>query len=121
MASGGGQDLASKAEDIQGIKVLAARLDGADSKTIRNTIDQLRDKLGEAVVVLGSGNGEKSKLVAGVSQQSNRSGSCGQTDQHTGQPGRAAGAVEGPTWRKVGIPEDKIGCVPGTGSGQGQG
>ena len=67
LASGGGQDLASQAQDINGVKVIAARLDGADSKAIRNTIDRLRDKLGDSVVVLAGTTDDKAKLVVGVS------------------------------------------------------
>jgi alanyl-tRNA synthetase len=54
LASSAGQDLASQAVVIDGIKVLAARLEGADSKALRVTLDQLKDKLGSAVVVLAT-------------------------------------------------------------------
>ena len=52
LASGAGQDLSEQAEDVNGIKVLTAQLDGADTKAIRATIDRLRSKLGDSVVVL---------------------------------------------------------------------
>ena len=66
-ASRSGAELASQATDVNGIKVLAARIDGADAKALREAMDQLKQKLGSAVIVLGSGNDGKVQLVAGVS------------------------------------------------------
>ncbi|MGH8282567.1 MAG: alanine--tRNA ligase [Gammaproteobacteria bacterium] len=66
MASCQGRDLASEAVDIKGIKVLASRLDGADAKTLRDTVDQLKNKLGSAAVVLAAVEDGKVRLVAGV-------------------------------------------------------
>jgi len=66
LASNQGSDLVSQAKDIDGIKVLAARLDGVDPKSLRDTMDQLKNKLGSAAVVLAAVNGEKINLVAGV-------------------------------------------------------
>jgi len=66
MASSAGSDLASQAQDIDGIKVLAARLDGVDGKSLRDTVDQLKNKLGSAAIVLAAVNDEKISLVAGV-------------------------------------------------------
>ena len=68
LASSAGQDLASQAILIDGIKVLAARLDGADSKALRVTLDQLKDKLGSAVVVLATEADGKVSLIAGVTK-----------------------------------------------------
>ncbi len=68
LASSQGSDLAGEAVDVDGIKVLAARLDGADAKTLRETVDQLKNKLGAAAVVLASVNGDKISLVAGVTR-----------------------------------------------------
>jgi alanyl-tRNA synthetase len=68
LASSAGSDLASQAVEIAGIKVLAARLDGADPKSLRDTVDQLKQKLGTAAVVLATASGEKVSLVAGVSK-----------------------------------------------------
>jgi len=67
-ASSAGQDLAAQAVDIQGVKTLAARLDGADPKSLRVTLDQLKDKLGSAVVVLAAESDGKVSLVAGVTK-----------------------------------------------------
>ncbi|MCL4316197.1 MAG: alanine--tRNA ligase [Gammaproteobacteria bacterium] len=66
LASGQGTDLAAQAEQINGIKVLAARLDGADAKALRDTVDQLKNKLGSAAVVLAAVSEGKVSLVAGV-------------------------------------------------------
>ena len=68
LASAKGSDLASQAVEINGIKVLAARLDGADPKSLRDTVDQLKNKLGAAAVVLGLVNDNKVSLVAGVTK-----------------------------------------------------
>jgi alanyl-tRNA synthetase len=66
LASGGGRDILQEAQVVNGIKVLAARLDGADAKALRDTADQLKSKLGSGVVVLGAVDGDKVFLVASV-------------------------------------------------------
>ena len=63
-----GSDLASQAVEIAGVKVLAAKLDGADAKSLRNTLDQLKNKLGTAVILLIAVNGDKVTLIAGVTR-----------------------------------------------------
>jgi len=68
LASSAGSDLASQAEEINGIKVLAAKLEGADRKTLMSTMDQLKNKLGSAAVVLASVDDGKISLVAGVTK-----------------------------------------------------
>ena len=68
LASGGARDLISEAVEIEGIKVIAARIDGADSRALREAADKLRDQLGSSVVVLGAVEDEKVRLVAGVSK-----------------------------------------------------
>jgi len=69
LASGQGGDLSSTARDINGIKVVAARVDGADAKTLRDAVDQLKSKLKSAVIVLGAVEGtDKVVLIAGVTQ-----------------------------------------------------
>lgn len=65
-ASSAGADLAGQAIDIQGIKVLAADLSGVDAKSLRDTVDQLKNKLGTAAIVLSAVEDEKIRLVAGV-------------------------------------------------------
>jgi alanyl-tRNA synthetase len=67
LASGQGVDLASGAVDVGGVKVVATKVDGADAGALRNAVDQLKDKLKSAVVVLASvENPSKVVLVAGV-------------------------------------------------------
>jgi alanyl-tRNA synthetase len=66
LASAAGSDLSAQAVEINGLKVLAARLDGADPKSLRDTVDQLKNKLGSAAVVLAAVSGDKVSLVAGV-------------------------------------------------------
>ena len=67
LASGQGGDLTSRAKDVGGIKVLAEQIDGADAKSLRDAVDQLKDKLGSSVVVLATVQEGKVLLVAGVS------------------------------------------------------
>ncbi len=68
LASSQGSDLAAQAVEINGIKVLAAKLEGGDAKALRDTVDQLKNKLGKAAVVLATVNGDKVALVAGVTK-----------------------------------------------------
>ena len=68
LASNQGSDLASQAVEIGDIKVLAAKLEGADPKGLRDTVDQLKNKLGTAAVILAAVQGDKISLVAGVSK-----------------------------------------------------
>ncbi|MEJ1354395.1 MAG: alanine--tRNA ligase [Candidatus Sedimenticola sp. (ex Thyasira tokunagai)] len=68
LASAAGSDLSSSAIDISGVKVLVAKLEGADPKALRDTMDQLKNKLGSAVIVLATVQGEKVSLVAGVTK-----------------------------------------------------
>ena len=66
LASSQGDDLLAKAVDVKGAKLLAAALPGADAKALRDTLDQLKNKLKTAVLVLASVDGEKVQLAAGV-------------------------------------------------------
>jgi alanyl-tRNA synthetase len=68
IASQAGTDLTAQAEDINGVKVLTAKLDGADSKALRDTMDQLKNKLGSAAIVLVSEDDGKVRVVAGVTK-----------------------------------------------------
>jgi alanyl-tRNA synthetase len=70
LASSKGDDLVSQAVDVKGIKVLAARLDGADAKALRDTMDKLKDKLKTAAIVLAAVDGDKVQLAAGVTADS---------------------------------------------------
>jgi alanyl-tRNA synthetase len=66
LALGKGQDLASQAVDVKGAKVLAATVEGADAKSLRETMDQLKEKLKSAAIVLGAVTDGKVALIAGV-------------------------------------------------------
>jgi alanyl-tRNA synthetase len=66
VASSQGDDLVSQADDVGGVKVLAAALEGADVKTLRETLDKLKDMLKSAAIVLGTSEGGKVTLIAGV-------------------------------------------------------
>jgi alanyl-tRNA synthetase len=66
VASAQGDDLALQAVEVNGVQVLAVALDGADAKTLRETLDKLKDKLKAAAVVLASTEGGKVSLIAGV-------------------------------------------------------
>src|SRR5690606_32076077 len=66
LASSQGDELVSQAVDVKGIKVLAAKLEGADAKTLRETMDKLKDKLKSAAIVLAAVDGAKVQIAAGV-------------------------------------------------------
>jgi len=66
LASAQGDELAGQAVLVQGVQVLAARLAGADARTLRDTMAQLKDKLHTAVIVLGAVEGDKVQVAAGV-------------------------------------------------------
>jgi alanyl-tRNA synthetase len=66
LASAQGDELLARAVDVKGLKVLAATLEGADAKTLRETLDKLKDKLKTAAIVLAAVEGGKVQLAAGV-------------------------------------------------------
>jgi len=66
IAMGQGSDVASQAVDVKGVKVLAAALDGADVKALRETMDKLKERLKSAAIVLGAVSDGKVTLIAGV-------------------------------------------------------
>jgi alanyl-tRNA synthetase len=68
LASASGDDLASQAVEIDGVKVLAAKIEESDPKALRDLVDQLRNKLGSAAIVLGTVKDGKVSLIAGVTQ-----------------------------------------------------
>jgi alanyl-tRNA synthetase len=70
LASSQGDELLAQAVDVKGIKVLAATLQGADAKALRETMDKLKDKLKTAAIVLASVDGGRVQLAAGVTADS---------------------------------------------------
>ena len=71
LAASQGDDLAAQAVEVNGVKVLAAALEGADVKTLRETVDKLKDKLKSAAIVLAAVDGAKVSLIAGVTSDAN--------------------------------------------------
>ena len=88
-----GSDLASQAVDIEGLKVLAARMEGADVKTLRDTLDQLKNKLGAAAIVLASNEGDKVSIIAGVTRAESERIRAGDLANHVAEQcgGRGGG------------------------------
>ena len=70
LAASQGDELATQAIDVNGLKVLAARMDGADAQVLRETMDALKAKLKTAAIVLASVQGDKVSLIAGVTADS---------------------------------------------------
>ncbi len=68
LASSQGDELLGQAVQVQGVNILAAQLEGADAKTLRDTLDKLKDKLKTAAIVLAAVDGDKVQLAAGVTQ-----------------------------------------------------
>jgi alanyl-tRNA synthetase len=92
LASSQGDDLAQRAVDVKGLKVLAARLDGADAKTLRDTLDKLKDKLKTAVIVLAAVDGSKVQIAAGVTADSTARVKAGEVANYVaGQVGGKGG------------------------------
>jgi alanyl-tRNA synthetase len=70
LASAQGDELLGQAVDVKGLKVLAAQLEGADAKVLRDTMDKLKDKLKTAAIVLAAVDGGKVQIAAGVTADS---------------------------------------------------
>ena len=85
MASAQGDDLASQAVDVAGIKVLAAALDGVDAKGLREAADKLKDKLGNCALVLAVSEADKVSLVAAVSKDLTAKLKAGDLVNHVAQ------------------------------------
>jgi alanyl-tRNA synthetase len=85
MASAQGEDLVSQAIDVKGARVLAATLEGADSRTLRDTLDRLKDKLKSAAIVLATAQDGKVSLVAGVTSDLTARVKAGELVNHVAQ------------------------------------
>jgi alanyl-tRNA synthetase len=68
LAAQAGSDLINQAFDVNGVKVLIADLDGAESKALRGMMDELKSKIGSGIILLGTANGGKVGLIAGVTK-----------------------------------------------------
>lgn len=82
MASTAGSDLAAQAQQVNGVNILAARLDGVDAKSLRDTVDQLKQKLGSAAIVLATVSGDKVSLIAGVTKDATATIKAGELVNH---------------------------------------
>ncbi|KVE29425.1 alanine--tRNA ligase [Burkholderia singularis] len=78
LASNQGDELVQQAVEVRGVRVLAATLDGADVKTLRETVDKLKDKLKSAAIVLAAVDGGKVSLIAGVTDGTNNKVKAGE-------------------------------------------
>lgn len=78
LASSQGDELAQQAVEVGGVYVLAATLDGADAKTLRETVDKLKDKLKRAAIVLAAVEGGKVSLIAGVTPDASKKVKAGE-------------------------------------------
>ena len=85
LASSQGDELADQAVDVKGIKVLAASLEGADAKGLREAMDKLKDKLKSAAVVLAAANDGKVSLIAGVTADLTGRVKAGELVNHVAQ------------------------------------
>ena len=85
LASSQGDELADQAVDVKGVKVLAASLEGADAKALRETLDKLKDKLKSAAVVLAAANDGKVSLIAGVTRDLTAKVKAGDLVNHVAQ------------------------------------
>ena len=92
LATSAGGDLTQDAVDIAGIKVLAAKIEGATASTLRDTLDQCKNKLGTGVILLAAVEDEKIALVAGVTQDATDRIKAGDVIKHfAGQLGGKGG------------------------------
>ena len=96
VAAARGDDLAAQAVDVDGLKVLAAKIDGADPKALRETVDRLKSRLGSAAVVLATVNAGKVALVAGVTKDCTDRIEAGMLANHVARQvgGRGGGRPE---------------------------
>jgi alanyl-tRNA synthetase len=85
LASSQGDELVAQAADVKGVKVLAAVIDGADAKALRESLDKLKEKLKSAVVVLGAADGGKVSLIAGVTADLTAKLKAGELVNHVAQ------------------------------------
>ncbi len=85
LAASQGDDLLSQAVEVQGVKVLAAMLQGGDAKALRETLDQLKQKLKSAVLVLAANEGGRVSLIAGVTADLTARVKAGELVNHVAQ------------------------------------
>ena len=111
LASSQGDDLASQAVDVKGAKVLAATLEGADAKALRETMDKLKATLKSAAIVLGAVVDGKVSLIAGVTADLTGKVKAG-TSSISSPSKWAAKAAGAPTWRRPAGPNPRSSAAP---------
>jgi alanyl-tRNA synthetase len=111
-ASQAGGDLVTQAVDVKGIKVLAARVDGANVKTLRETVDQLKNKLGSAAIVLASSENGKVSIIAGVTKAETDRIQAGELVNVVAVPcgGKGGGLAHPQQLRGVSLPRGRLRC-----------
>jgi len=85
LASSQGDDMASQAKLVNGVNMLSAKMEGADSNILRETMDKLKDKLEPAVIVLAASDGSKVSVAAGVSKSVTNRFKAGELVNHVAQ------------------------------------
>jgi alanyl-tRNA synthetase len=85
LASSQGEELVDRAVDVKGVKIVAASLEGADAKGLREAVDKLKDKLKSAAVVLAAANDGKVSLIAGVTADLTSRVKAGELVNHVAQ------------------------------------
>ena len=85
LAASQGDDLLNGVIEVNGVKVLAAKLDGADAKALRETLDQIKNKIGSGVIVLAVAEGGKVSLAAGVTSDLTAKYKAGELVNHVAQ------------------------------------
>jgi alanyl-tRNA synthetase len=85
LASSQGEELVDRAVEVKGVKVVAASLEGADAKGLREAVDKLKDKLKSAAVVLAAANDGKVSLIAGVTADLTSRVKAGELVNHVAQ------------------------------------
>ena len=109
LASSAGDSLTDQAVDIDDIKLVAATMDGADTKALRETVDQLKNKLGKAVIVLGADVGGKALLIAGVTKGETARIKAGDLVNHVAQQVGGRGGGRPDMAQAGGSEPDKLG------------
>jgi alanyl-tRNA synthetase len=122
LATSAGGDLTSKAVEVAGIKVLAANVDGGDAKSLRDTLDQVKNKLGSGVILLSAIDGDKVALAAGVTKDLTGKVKAGDlmrefAQRLGGKGGGRPDMAQGGGTDVVGLPE-VLKAVPGWVEGQ---
>ncbi len=85
LASSAGSDLLSEVQEVAGVKLLAATLEGVDPKALRDTLDQLKNKMGSGVVLLATSHGDKVSLAAGVTPDLTKRFKAGELIKHVAE------------------------------------